>query len=74
MAFCLFKCTFPISLLFGKYIKVCQITEVNSSDDSIHFYLKGAKVILGGKRHSLGSTFYEPTIVSDVNNEMRISR
>lgn len=35
---------------------------------------KGAKVLLGGKRHSLGMTFYEPTVVGDVNNEMRISR
>ncbi|KAK3025094.1 hypothetical protein RJ639_044334, partial [Escallonia herrerae] len=35
---------------------------------------KGAKVLLGGKRHSLGMTFYEPTVISDVKNEMRISR
>lgn len=35
---------------------------------------KGAKVILGGKRHSLGSTFYEPTVITDVDNEMDISR
>ncbi|KAJ0098874.1 hypothetical protein Patl1_20761 [Pistacia atlantica] len=35
---------------------------------------KGAKVLLGGKRHSLGMTFYEPTIISDVNSEMLLSR
>ncbi|WJX68653.1 Succinate-semialdehyde dehydrogenase, mitochondrial [Trifolium repens] len=35
---------------------------------------KGAKVILGGKRHSLGSTFYEPTVITDVDNDMLISR
>ncbi|OAY26447.1 hypothetical protein MANES_16G048100v8 [Manihot esculenta] len=35
---------------------------------------KGAKVLLGGKRHSLGMTFYEPTVISDVNNEMILSR
>ncbi|BAT93129.1 hypothetical protein VIGAN_07204000 [Vigna angularis var. angularis] len=35
---------------------------------------KGAKIILGGKRHSLGFTFYEPTVISDVNIDMRISR
>ncbi|CAI9087976.1 OLC1v1022199C7 [Oldenlandia corymbosa var. corymbosa] len=34
---------------------------------------KGAKVVLGGKRHSLGMTFYEPTVITDVKNEMRIS-
>ncbi|CAL5341429.1 unnamed protein product [Camellia sinensis] len=35
--------------------------------------LKGAKVLLGGKRHSLGMTFYEPTIITDVKSEMLIS-
>ena len=40
----------------------------------LFFYLKGAKVILGGKRHSLGTTFYEPTVISDANNEMLLSR
>ncbi|KAJ7949012.1 Aldehyde dehydrogenase [Quillaja saponaria] len=35
---------------------------------------KGARVILGGKRHRLGLTFYEPTVIGDVNNEMHISR
>ncbi|KAK9070613.1 hypothetical protein SSX86_011015 [Deinandra increscens subsp. villosa] len=35
---------------------------------------KGAKVLVGGKRHSLGFTFYEPTVISDVTNEMLIAR
>ncbi|GAB4836739.1 Succinate-semialdehyde dehydrogenase, mitochondrial [Ancistrocladus abbreviatus] len=35
---------------------------------------KGAKVLLGGKRHRLGMTFYEPTVLTDVKNEMLISR
>ncbi|KAK0594824.1 hypothetical protein LWI29_000911 [Acer saccharum] len=35
---------------------------------------KGAKVLLGGKRHSLGMTFYEPTVIGDVKNDMLISR
>jgi succinate-semialdehyde dehydrogenase len=35
---------------------------------------KGAKVLLGGKRHGLGMTFYEPTIITEVKNEMLISR
>ena len=47
---------------------------VLTSDYSNPFYLKGAKVILGGKRHSLGLTFYEPTVINDVNSDMRISR
>ncbi|GMI90038.1 ENLARGED FIL EXPRESSION DOMAIN 1, SUCCINIC SEMIALDEHYDE DEHYDROGENASE [Hibiscus trionum] len=35
---------------------------------------KGAKVILGGKRHSLGMTFYEPTVVTDVKSDMLLAR
>lgn len=35
---------------------------------------KGAKVLVGGKRHSLGRFFYEPTILTDANDEMLIFR
>ena len=31
---------------------------------------KGAKVVTGGKRHELGGTFYTPTILIDVTNDM----
>jgi len=34
----------------------------------------GAKVITGGKRHALGGTFYEPTVLADVTPEMKIFR
>ena len=34
---------------------------------------KGAKLISGGKRSSLGGTFYEPTILSNVTNDMLIT-
>lgn len=35
---------------------------------------KGAKVLLGGKRHALGGTFFEPTILTDVTAEMTCAR
>jgi succinate-semialdehyde dehydrogenase / glutarate-semialdehyde dehydrogenase len=35
---------------------------------------KGARVILGGKRHALGGSFYEPTILADVNTQMMVAR
>jgi succinate-semialdehyde dehydrogenase / glutarate-semialdehyde dehydrogenase len=35
---------------------------------------KGAKVSLGGKRHSLGGTFFEPTILTHVTASMLIAR
>jgi succinate-semialdehyde dehydrogenase / glutarate-semialdehyde dehydrogenase len=35
---------------------------------------KGASVALGGKRHALGGTFFEPTILTGVTPEMMIAR
>jgi len=35
---------------------------------------KGAKIVVGGKRHSLGGTFYEPTVLTDVNTQMKVTR
>jgi len=35
---------------------------------------KGAKVVMGGKRHSLGGLFFEPTILANVTPEMKVAR
>jgi succinate-semialdehyde dehydrogenase/glutarate-semialdehyde dehydrogenase len=35
---------------------------------------KGANVATGGKRHALGGTFFEPTLVRDVTPQMEIAR
>jgi len=35
---------------------------------------KGAKVLVGGKRHALGGRFFEPTILVDVTPAMAIAR
>src|SRR5262249_62403727 len=35
---------------------------------------KGARVALGGKRHALGGTFFEPTVVTDVTPGMLMAR
>jgi succinate-semialdehyde dehydrogenase/glutarate-semialdehyde dehydrogenase len=35
---------------------------------------KGATLTLGGKRHALGGTFYEPTILADVTPAMMVAR
>jgi succinate-semialdehyde dehydrogenase/glutarate-semialdehyde dehydrogenase len=34
---------------------------------------KGAKVILGGHRHALGGRFFEPTILTGVTKQMKVS-
>jgi succinate-semialdehyde dehydrogenase/glutarate-semialdehyde dehydrogenase len=35
---------------------------------------RGAKVAIGGKRHALGGTFYEPTVLTGVTPQMQIFR
>ena len=35
---------------------------------------KGAKVVTGGKHHSLGGTFYETTVVTDATTEMEFAQ
>jgi succinate-semialdehyde dehydrogenase/glutarate-semialdehyde dehydrogenase len=35
---------------------------------------QGAKVLLGGKRHALGGSFFEPTILMDVTPKMLVAR
>jgi succinate-semialdehyde dehydrogenase/glutarate-semialdehyde dehydrogenase len=35
---------------------------------------KGARVVLGGRRHALGGTFFEPTVLADVTVAMKVTR
>ena len=35
---------------------------------------KGAKLVTGGVRHDLGGTFFEPTVLTDVTTEMKVTR
>ncbi len=35
---------------------------------------KGAKLLTGGKRHALGGTFFEPTVLANVNTTMKVTR
>ncbi len=35
---------------------------------------KGAELLLGGKPHKLGGNFFEPTLLSNLNNSMRMAR
>ena len=35
---------------------------------------KGARITIGGKRHALGGTFFEPTILTNATSEMLLAR
>jgi succinate-semialdehyde dehydrogenase/glutarate-semialdehyde dehydrogenase len=56
----------------GPLINMAAVEKVESliADGIKH----GAKVDLGGKRHKLGGTFFEPTIVRDATPEMAFAR
>ncbi|XP_022735710.1 succinate-semialdehyde dehydrogenase, mitochondrial [Durio zibethinus] len=63
---------FTEGVVQGPLINEAAVQKVESFiQDSIS---KGAKIILGGKRHSLGMTFYEPTVVTDVRSDMLLAR
>lgn len=34
---------------------------------------QGAKIVAGGNRHELGGTFYQPTVISEVTQNMRVA-
>lgn len=34
---------------------------------------KGGRLVCGGKAHALGGTFFEPTIIADVSDDMRVA-
>jgi succinate-semialdehyde dehydrogenase/glutarate-semialdehyde dehydrogenase len=35
---------------------------------------RGGRVVSGGRRHALGGTFYEPTVIADVTRDMLVAR
>ncbi len=35
---------------------------------------KGGKIVAGGKRHALGGTFFEPTVIRDATQDMAVAR
>lgn len=63
---------FDQGIVFGPLIDAAAVAKV--SDHVADATAKGATVILGGKPHSLGGTFFEPTILTGVTQDMAIAR
>ncbi len=56
----------------GPLINAAALAKVESHvGDAIE---KGAKVLCGGRRHALGGTFFEPTILTEASNDMLIAQ
>ncbi len=63
---------FEADVVQGPLIDVPAVEKV---EDHISDALsKGAKVLQGGKRHRLGGTFFEPTVLAGVTDKMKVAR
>lgn len=62
---------FDEGVVFGPMINTAAIAKV--SDHISDATAKGATVTLGGKTHELGGTFFEPTILTGVTDDMAVA-
>jgi succinate-semialdehyde dehydrogenase / glutarate-semialdehyde dehydrogenase len=51
-------------------MKAVEKVEQHVADALAH----GGRLLAGGKRHALGQTFFEPTVIADITSAMRIAR
>jgi succinate-semialdehyde dehydrogenase/glutarate-semialdehyde dehydrogenase len=62
---------FDEGIIFGPLIDEAAVGKV--SEHIADATSKGASVVLGGKPHALGGTFFEPTILKDVTSDMAVA-
>jgi succinate-semialdehyde dehydrogenase / glutarate-semialdehyde dehydrogenase len=59
-------------VIIGPLIEPAAIEKVESHvADALS---KGAKLVVGGKRHSQGALFFEPTVLTEVTSAMKVAR
>ena len=59
-------------VLIGPLIDMAAIEKVESHvSDAL---AKGARLLLGGQRHALGGTFFQPTVLVETTQAMRVAR
>ena len=56
----------------GPLIDVKAVEKVEEFVDDAK--AKGARIVTGGKRHKLGGSFFEPTVIADAKPEMRFMK
>ena len=63
---------FEADVVLGPLIDQAAVEKVEEHiEDAVS---KGARVLLGGKRHKLGGTFFESTVLADVTSKMKVAR
>ncbi len=56
----------------GPLIDMAAVEKVEEHiDDAL---TKGARIVTGGKRHQLGGTYFEPTVLADVTPDMKVAK
>ena len=59
-------------VVIGPLIEAAAVAKVESHiADALG---KGARLLLGGRRHHAGELFFEPTILTDVTSDMKVAR
>src|SRR5204863_9307774 len=62
---------FEEGVMQGRLIDEAAVAKV---EDHVRDALEGgARIVTGGKRHALGGTFYEPTVIADATQSMKIA-
>jgi succinate-semialdehyde dehydrogenase/glutarate-semialdehyde dehydrogenase len=62
---------FEAGVLQGPLIDQAAVEKVEEHiQDAVS---KGGRVLLGGKRHALGQTFFEPTVLADITPKMKVA-
>jgi succinate-semialdehyde dehydrogenase/glutarate-semialdehyde dehydrogenase len=63
---------FDEGVVLGPLIDTAALEKVEEHvNDALR---KGGRVVQGGKRHALGGTFYEATVIADVTPDMAVAR
>ncbi|MCA1769709.1 MAG: NAD-dependent succinate-semialdehyde dehydrogenase [Halomonas sp.] len=59
-------------VLQGPLINAAAVAKIESHiADALE---KGGRLVCGGKPHALGGTFFEPTVIADVTEDMKVAR
>lgn len=56
----------------GPLINMAAVTRLESLLNDLQE--QGARLVCGGKRHALGGTFFEPTLITGVNNRSKLAQ
>jgi succinate-semialdehyde dehydrogenase/glutarate-semialdehyde dehydrogenase len=64
-------CGFEAGVVVGPLIDAQGLAKVE--DHVADAVKKGAKVVVGGKRHALGGRFFEPTLLTGVTADMKVT-